>query len=187
MKFKLEYENGKLVKVDGMRPQYLDGHTMIMVIHQLAEELLEERAKYSARVPPKIQFEDNVWLVDLDGTGSMHPCHRDDDGAVEYGPVDNSEALYDIAAERGRQILSEGFTSENDDEYEQGELAQAAVCYAWVATQDKDFRKSFGSPPTMWPVFWDNDWWKPTTPRRDLVKAGALIVAEIQRLDRKSK
>ena len=27
-------------------------------------------------------------------------------------------------------------------------------------------------------------WFKPTTPRRDLVKAGALIIAEIERLDR---
>ncbi|MEB3421767.1 hypothetical protein VK682_24660 [Salipiger manganoxidans] len=34
----------------------------------------------------------------------------------------------------------------------------------------------------LWP--WDRKWWKPTTPRRDLVKAGALIVAEIERLDR---
>jgi hypothetical protein len=33
-----------------------------------------------------------------------------------------------------------------------------------------------------WP--WDLKWWKPTTPRRDLVKAAALIVAEIERLDR---
>lgn len=34
----------------------------------------------------------------------------------------------------------------------------------------------------VWP--WDESWWKPTTPRRDLVKAAALILAEIERLDR---
>lgn len=33
-----------------------------------------------------------------------------------------------------------------------------------------------------WP--WSREWWKPKNPRRDLVKAGALIVAEIERLDR---
>ena len=33
-----------------------------------------------------------------------------------------------------------------------------------------------------WP--WSLDWWKPKDPRRDLVRAGALIVAEIERLDR---
>lgn len=34
----------------------------------------------------------------------------------------------------------------------------------------------------VWP--WDESWWKPTNRRRDLVKAGALILAEIERLDR---
>jgi hypothetical protein len=29
-----------------------------------------------------------------------------------------------------------------------------------------------------------DEWWKPTNRRRDLVKAGALILAEIERLDR---
>ena len=34
---KLEFENGKLVKVNGMRPQYLGGMEMIALIHRLAE------------------------------------------------------------------------------------------------------------------------------------------------------
>ncbi|MGA4817142.1 hypothetical protein ACPA9J_29995 [Pseudomonas aeruginosa] len=33
-----------------------------------------------------------------------------------------------------------------------------------------------------WP--WDEQWWKPTTVRRDMVKACALALAEIERLDR---
>ncbi|HCF3475434.1 TPA: hypothetical protein ACHSVP_002604 [Pseudomonas aeruginosa] len=33
-----------------------------------------------------------------------------------------------------------------------------------------------------WP--WDEQWWKPSTARRDLVKACALALAEIERLDR---
>jgi len=38
----------------------------------------------------------------------------------------------------------------------------------------------------LWP--WGKEWWKPSDRRRDLVKAGALIAAEIDRLDRaKSK
>jgi hypothetical protein len=43
-----------------------------------------------------------------------------------------------------------------------------------------DYQKTFS--PARWP--WSQDWWKPTNPRRDLVKAGALIAAEIERLDR---
>jgi len=38
------------------------------------------------------------------------------------------------------------------------------------------------SRPDVWP--WGGFTWKPTTPRRDLVKAAALILAEIERLDR---
>ena len=33
-------------------------------------------------------------------------------------------------------------------------------------------------------VTWDSEWWKPKDRRRDLIRAGALIVAEIERLDR---
>lgn len=42
----------------------------------------------------------------------------------------------------------------------------------------------------QWPVCgkpWDEKWWKPKNPRRDLVKAGALILAEIERIDRQSE
>jgi hypothetical protein len=34
----------------------------------------------------------------------------------------------------------------------------------------------------VWP--WSREWWQPKDRRRDLVRAGALIVAEIERLDR---
>jgi hypothetical protein len=36
----------------------------------------------------------------------------------------------------------------------------------------------------IWPSSWGAHWLKDTAPRRDLVKAGALILAEIERLDR---
>lgn len=36
--------------------------------------------------------------------------------------------------------------------------------------------------PEGWP--WDDVWWKPKDPRTNLVKAGALILAEIERMDR---
>lgn len=36
-----------------------------------------------------------------------------------------------------------------------------------------------------WPRRWSPDWYKPTNAIRDLVKAGALIAAEIDRLQRK--
>ena len=110
-------------------------------------------------------------------------------------------AIDDIAAERRRQIEVEGWTTKHDAGHFAGEMARAAAAYAVYGSMPKDRvfqvdvygRSRYGGerqyqfgwflPATMlWP--WDADWWKPKDPRRDLVRAGALIVAEIERLDR---
>ncbi|HBY7410447.1 TPA: hypothetical protein MI637_19990 [Klebsiella pneumoniae] len=87
-------------------------------------------------------------------------------------------AAADVLAERQRQVTAEGWTPAHDDEYEHGELADAAGCYALSS----ELFDCAGEPPRPWP--WPDEWWKPTNRRRDLVKAGALILAEIERLDR---
>ena len=87
-------------------------------------------------------------------------------------------ATADVLAERKRQVIAEGWTPGHDDEYEHGELADAAGCYALSS----ELFDCAGEPPRPWP--WPDEWWKPTNRRRDLVKAGALILAEIERLDR---
>lgn len=99
-----------------------------------------------------------------------------------------------IAAERERQIAAEGWSIEHDDEHEYDEMAQAAACYATPPRLRKNARVvvpgSTRSPSTTvkcvkgWP--WDAEWWKPTPDNRirELVKAGALIAAEIDRLSR---
>jgi hypothetical protein len=74
-----------------------------------------------------------------------------------------------IAAERARQVSAEGWTAEHDDGHTHGELAAAAAAYAWPYA------------PALWP--W-GDGFKPTSRERDLVRAGALIAAEIDRLRR---
>lgn len=108
----------------------------------------------------------------------------------------------DIAAERQRQLSVEGWTLDHDDCHHVGEMARAAACYALqsslgdaertfdveVGGGTRMFKRKFFTVGTinisylLWP--WDGKWWKPTTARRDLVKAAALIVAEIERLDR---
>lgn len=88
-------------------------------------------------------------------------------------------ALDEIAAERARQIDVEGWTPEHDDQHDAGQLTAAAVVYALGAMFGPGKENWFNR---YWP--WDREWWKPTTSRRDLIKAGALIVAEIERLDR---
>ncbi|GEM_PF-1738741 len=89
-------------------------------------------------------------------------------------------AFGDVLDERLRQVMEEGWTPEHDDKHNGGQLALAAACYA-VA---QDARENYNdySPPPFWP--WAAEWWKPKDYRRDLVRAAALLIAEIERIDR---
>ncbi len=88
-----------------------------------------------------------------------------------------SKGAADVLAERRRQIESEGFNAIHDDTYGESEkLVHAAVCYA-VADGDAGAVAS-----TLWP--WSLSWWRPKSKRRNLVRAAALIIAEIDRMDR---
>lgn len=107
---------------------------------------------------------------------------------VELEAREVNPALFDVIAERQRQVSAEGWTPEHDDQYEHGQLAGAASCYArhvnargWIFNTDPGSYQA-ESESTNWP--WHHEWWKPTSPRRDLLKAGALILAEIERIDR---
>lgn len=91
-----------------------------------------------------------------------------------------SRAASDVLAERQRQIGVEGWTPEHDDEHADKSLATAAACYAAFSNPAGSYTPS--NPPPIWP--WASKWWKPRDMRTNLVKAGALILAEIERLDR---
>lgn len=107
-----------------------------------------------------------------------------------------------ISIERQRQIDEEKWTSEHDDEHVDSELVLAAICYAspvQLYIEDRRCRSvQFVDP---WPDDWDSQW----DPRPEfddgntlpdpktysdykrinlLVKAGALIAAEIDRIYR---
>lgn len=87
-----------------------------------------------------------------------------------------TQAAIDVLAERQRQISAEGWTPEHDDEHTDDELSLAAASYAIC-------NRAHMSPPGFWP--WEKSVWKPSDDsRRNLIKAGALILAEIERLDR---
>jgi hypothetical protein len=93
---------------------------------------------------------------------------------------ETTRALCDVMAERERQKSVEGWTPEHDDEHIGEELANAAGCYAlgqpirWPWTE---------THPLMGVMAYHG--WKPKDRRSNLVRAGALILAEIERLDRK--
>jgi hypothetical protein len=86
-------------------------------------------------------------------------------------------ALELIKQERNRQRDVEGWTDEHDDQWTNEQLARAAATYAMPLIHRVVY--------PMWPWFFK--WWKPTPENRlrELVKAGALIVAEIDRLERR--
>lgn len=110
-----------------------------------------------------------------------------------------SPAAADVIAERDRQVKAEGWTPEHDDDHRYGELALAAACYAIKAADDRPLEVSVSvnfagrSQPAgaffiatlLWP--WQSQWWKPKDRRSNLVRAAALIVAEIERLDRAAR
>lgn len=113
-----------------------------------------------------------------------------------------SIAIADIRAERVRQMHIEGWTTRHDDAHHDGQMAMAAAAYIINGDPRTEFKlvpvmqvtgvRSAADPshihvgnvsaPKIWP--WYGQWWKPKDRRRDLVRAAALIVAEIERLDR---
>lgn len=123
---------------------------------------------------------------DPDVLALLDELEAKDAGLQEYRKA--SQALKDVAAERQRQMSVEGWTPKHDDKHDNNELAFAASCYAFhSAAASWDFEDDgtlydIHPAPKNWP--WSPEWWKPKNPRRDLVKAGALILAEIERIDR---
>ncbi|EMQ9351110.1 hypothetical protein WI371_001455 [Salmonella enterica] len=84
-----------------------------------------------------------------------------------------TDALRDVIAERQRQISVKGWTPEHDDTYTCGELAAAAISY--IEPMEAE---------SYWPADWHDDSFRPSDERRNLVKATALLLAELERLDR---
>ncbi len=101
---------------------------------------------------------------------------------TEMNLMYGSQAARDVLVERNRQISAEGWSPEHDDEHDAGELVRAAICYAAPFSFMK-ISKVGGLVPEHWP--WDALWWKPKDERRNLIKAAALLIAEIERLDRR--
>lgn len=113
-----------------------------------------------------------------------------------------SKAADDVLAERLRQIKHYEWTAEHDDTHTDGSLATVAALYCspdliYCKAAHVNGGISFNDP---WPESWFDGYDKrplnddnevlanfsssPLTRRRLLVKAGALIIAEIERLDR---
>jgi hypothetical protein len=105
---------------------------------------------------------------------------------VKIDTFHTAAVLADVLRERHRQVTAEGWSVEHDDKHTKGELAHAAGCYCRSAALDAEFGSQPDLQPSIWWP-WDREWWKPKGARRDLIRAAALIVAEIERIDRRKK
>lgn len=113
--------------------------------------------------------------------------------------IEMTQAALDVLAERKRQIEVEGWSEQHDDAHGQGQMALAAATYAYGSTiaakqtVERHCDALWGTSEGfislirwLWPSTWAPFWFKPKDRRYDLVRAGALIIAEIERLDRKA-
>lgn len=111
---------------------------------------------------------ENVRIADVD-------CWKPGSPALAV-PVATLEALTAVQQERARQIAALGFTPEHDDCHGPGALVECAVAYAnharGIVTR--------GFSPEA-PRFTPSG-----TPLRDLIKAAALLIAEIERISRQT-
>lgn len=187
-----------------------EGSTILTIRSEKGLKVLENAIR-EARKQLKKQFVStfNVLISEMKDAGTMQwkcematnePKPEDDTlmagGIKEVPPgthaVDmdfRAEAILKakalIAVERERQVTEEGWTPEHDDEHMGGEMLRAAVIYFQHAAH-KDFPLAMNADgsPMGWP--WEAKWWKPKTPEQDLIRAGALCVAERDRIKRKS-
>ncbi|WP_326929500.1 hypothetical protein [Burkholderia sp. ABCPW 111] len=157
-------------------------------IRQYRSALLREIDRTSPTPPAAIAMthEQNAAIEFALGACAGHPAGEQHVAALESLLNDSNDAqigiqltnaAHDVLIERRRQIEQEGWTPEHDDKCGDLEMSCAAGCYAMYT-----LAYPAGDPPPPWP--WATDWWKPTTQRRNLVKAAALILAELERLDR---
>lgn len=120
------------------------------------------------------------------------------DALRSAGERAESGGVAKIAAERRRQIEQEGWTPEHDDEHRAGQMALAAACYATPVLLYRQYERAnqvIYDDPWPWEERWDkrefdgnvvlaNGSHSTAKRIRQLVKSGALIAAEIDRLER---
>lgn len=153
--------------------------------HQVARR---DYVSYEEYIAARRQIDDIVRSEQVDGvldSAEKTLVH----GGQHLEPHPDSEstkASRDVLAERRRQIKAEGWAPEHDDQHTNGDLSAAAAGYARAASfllndGERASQYTANDPPETWPHNWE---FKPSDPRRMLVKAGALILAEIERIDR---
>ncbi|EPW8658432.1 TPA: hypothetical protein ACUT5J_001522 [Pseudomonas aeruginosa] len=140
-------------------------------------ESLEYRRPYAGKL---LRSQGTPHLVQR-ADGPRHPGGAEDGHPPCHEAATSARRPF-LDVRRRRQITAEGWTPEHDDQHSHGQMARAAACYALAGSSAPNDGTAALLVSLAWP--WDEQWWKPSTARRDLIKAGALILAEIERIDR---
>lgn len=168
----------QVAKTVVMRNSLNAGADRIEQLDRAIEDLTLSNAKVSAS--------NGQLRADLALANEQHACTIDvleqtrRDLAAAQGKV-GRPSIRDVLSERERQVSQEGWTPEHDDEHEAGDLCLAGACYAMHTTMMFEGNQQ-SAVPSPWPF--EASWWKPKDERRNLVRAAALILAEIERIDR---
>jgi hypothetical protein len=115
----------------------------------------------------------SVLTVDVDASAVTQAMSQ-------AGELIGSQAVADVLAERARQISEKGYSADSDAQYQNGELAQAAACYALFASGQQAPRSVFS-----WPF--KTEAFRPHDPRRAMVKAAAMLLAAIEAHDARAE
>lgn len=154
-------------------------HDMVVLLANVAEHCLDEH-----------DYDGHGYEAVRPAIAAVRAAARPEP-PVEGAPEDAWDGASRIAAERLRQVTVEGWTPEHDQDHDYDQLAWAAISYATpegsrvMESRYIDTLSAEGDHVQVahdWP--WPPEWWKPVPDdrARELVKAGALIAAEIDRL-----
>lgn len=176
-----------------LRREEEDGTTPV---HRLFDKAATDLLETGAASVEEGDVQQGIAIARAAIGGSASPS-GDIDAAPAVPPEHSwfSQAALDVTAERRRQIEVERRTDDSDDrDNRAGELIQAAMAYAANAlarvrllnrgapADAIELMSKAGGVPDFWP--WRVATWKPKDHRRNLVRAAALLIAEIERLDR---
>lgn len=165
-------DNKKAQGINGMTVQLLDWlvrqDSFLTEVVDQAEKSVRQRALSATS-----SFDSLSDSAPTAGHSGFEPAFNPATRAAAEVPL--TKAAQDVLAERARQIGEKRWLPAHDDTYKKHELAQAAACYAFPELT------ALTDVP-IWP--WSADQLKLRDARQNYVRAAALLLAEIERLDR---
>lgn len=170
---------------DQAKADLADANEQLLEIQAEAEKKQKAYDDYAANVENRDLLDENRRLAEsTDEQESLQQLQQKLADALAMNrklherltSVNATTGAYMIAVERERQIKDEGYNEEHDQAHAPMTLAMAAVSYILC----NDVKKRKIAKTTYWP--WEDKYYKPRDMKRNLIRAGALVAAAIDRL-----